>query len=191
MSDSDRAKWDARYRDEDHTDDQPSSFLAAAEGLLPASGVALDVAGGAGRNAVWLARRGFRVTVVDVSPVGLALARRRAAAAGVALATSVLDLERQPLPEGPWDVILVFHYLHRALLAEVAERLTPRGRLLFAHATRSNAARHPRPPLPFRIDDGEAPRLVRGLALVSYAEGWFAEGRHEARLVARRREPPR
>src|SRR5581483_9291419 len=86
MSADDRVKWDARYRSAGALAREPSTFLRSLDALLPRPSAAtrvLDVAGGDGRNAVWLARRGYGVTVADVSPVGLDLARASAAAAGV------------------------------------------------------------------------------------------------------------
>ena len=56
------------------------SLLDVAE-QLPMKGRALDVAGGTGRHARWLAQRGLRVTLCDISPVALAAARGSATAA--------------------------------------------------------------------------------------------------------------
>ena len=79
----DRAAWDRRY---DATDlvwsDRPNRFLVdETVGLAP--GRALDVACGEGRNAVWLAHRGWAVTGADFSPVAIGKARRLATAHGV------------------------------------------------------------------------------------------------------------
>src|SRR4051812_10575216 len=74
MSLDDQVRWDEAYRERRVGSQEPSPFLVAMEGKLPGSGRALDIAGGAGANAVWLARRGLEVTVADISPVGLALA---------------------------------------------------------------------------------------------------------------------
>lgn len=184
----DRARWDARYREEGPCARQPSSLITGLDELLPRRGRALDVAGGAGRHAVWLARRGLDVTLVDVSPVGVDLARQAAAAAGVALDARALDLEREPLPPGPWDVIVDFHYLQRSLFPAFAAALAPGGLLVFVQPTRSNLERHPRPGPAHLLDDGELARIAAGLPLevVRLDEGWLEEGRHEARLVARR-----
>jgi SAM-dependent methyltransferase len=181
---ADREKWDARYREEGPEATEPSPFLTSLT-EIPPRGRALDVAGGAGRHAIWLARRGLAVTIVDVSPVGLDLARAAAAAAGVRIETRVLDLEEEGLPPGPWDVIACFYFLSRPLFAELPGALAPGGLLVCALATRSNLERHPRPGPRFLLEDGELPGLARGLEIVRYDEGWF-EGRHEARLVARR-----
>jgi SAM-dependent methyltransferase len=185
MAAADRDRWNARYRDEEPVW-EPSPFVVALGTLLPARGRALDVAGGAGRHALWLARRGLDVTLADVSDVALALAAGRARSEGLRIATVQIDLEAAPLPAGPWDVVVCAHFLHRPLLAALAAALAPGGLLAVALATRSNLKVHPRPGPEHVLEDGELPTLVRGLDVVSYEEGWLESGRHEARLVARR-----
>lgn len=186
MSQADREKWDARWRARDDETTEPSAWLTSLVDLLPARGRALDVAGGAGRNAIWLARRGLAVTVVDVSEVGLAMARAGAAAAGVEIETVCADLEVDPLPAGPFDVVLSFHFLRRELFPAFPTVLAPGGLLVYAQPTRKNLERHARPPADFLLGDGELPTLVVGLRIVRCFEGWFSEGRHEARMVARK-----
>jgi len=186
MSDEDRSKWDQRYTEGTHTSHEPSSFLLSLDAVLPRSGCALDVAGGAGRHAVWLAARGLDVTLLDISEVGLGRAEEKAAAAGVTIRTMARDLEASGLPAGPWDLILDFYYLQRSLFAGFASVLAPRGMLVCVQATRSNLERHPRPPATHLLDDGELPGLLEAVDVLSYAEGWHDEDRHEARLVARR-----
>lgn len=185
VSDEDRARWDRKYREGGAMERGPSSFLASIEAWLPRAGRALDVAGGSGRHAVWLARRGLSVTIVDVSPVGLALARAAATNGGLAIETVVSDLEMEPLPAGPWDVVLSHHYLQRSLFQLFPRLLAPGGLLIYAQPTRSNLSRNRRPPARFLLDDGELPRLVTGLHVLRHEEGWF-DGVHEARLLARR-----
>ncbi|HEX5532009.1 MAG TPA: methyltransferase domain-containing protein, partial [Methylomirabilota bacterium] len=66
-ADPSRERWNRRWAGERaHASSAPSEFLIAEAEALP-PGRALDVACGAGRNAVWLARRGWRVTGVDFS----------------------------------------------------------------------------------------------------------------------------
>lgn len=184
-----RDRWNARWSEGAARED-PSPFLVAQAHRLPAAGRALDVAGGPGHNARWLARRGLAVTLADVSDVALAQAAARAGAEGVALATVRVDVEEEPFPPGPWDLVVCTYFLHRPLFAAVAAALAPGGLLLFAHATRTNLTRHPRPGPGHLLEDGEAPGLVRaaGLEVLEHVEGWLEAGRHEARVVARR--PP-
>lgn len=94
----DRHAWDARYREKELLwTAEPNRFLVdVASDLEPGS--ALDLAGGEGRNAVWLAERGWRVTVLDWSKVALEKGRTLAEARGVAadvafLETDLLDWE--------------------------------------------------------------------------------------------------
>jgi tellurite methyltransferase len=185
----DRERWNERYREEREAP-PPSPFLAALDALLPRRGRALDVGGGSGRNALWLARRGLAVTLADVSDVALARASDAARAEGLPLEVVQVDLERAPLPPGPWDLVLCTYFLHRPLYAAFEAALAPGGLLVVAHATRSNLERHPRPGPAHLLEDGELPGLVRGLVILRSEEGWLEEGKHEARIVAQRPAPP-
>jgi tellurite methyltransferase len=183
MSDADRMKWDAKWAARG-SPGEPSPFVRSLDGLLPRAGRALDVAGGAGRHAIWLARRGLEVTLVDVSPEALRLAR--AAAGDLPITTLELDLDVAPLPAGPFELILCFHFLDRRVYGELPARLAPGGLLVAVHPTRLNLERHPSPAAPYLVEPGELPALLPGLEIVRSEEGWLEESRHEARLVARR-----
>ena len=181
-----RERWNQRYR-EGAGAAEPSSFLtgAAAE-FLPSSGKALDLAGGAGRHALWLARRGLAVTLCDVAEEGLKIAEGRAAAQGLELATLARDVEADGAPAGPWDVVLSFHYLWRPLFAELPRLLRPGGVVVYCQPTMRNLEKNPRPSARFLLEDGELAGLVPPeLEVLSLEEGWHGD-RHEARLVARR-----
>jgi tellurite methyltransferase len=186
MSEEDRARWDARYAAGNHGREQPSPFLEALIDRLPPRGRALDVAGGAGRNALLLARHGLDVTVVDVSEVGLAIARRRAEEAGLAIRTERRDLAADGLPAGPWDVIVSILYLERRLFPAYRAALAPGGLLCFLQPTVDNLLRHARPPRPFLLEPGEIAKLARELDVIELTEGWTEDGHHEARLFARK-----
>lgn len=186
MSESDRTRWESHYRDKGPSTREPSSFIVSLDDVLPRHGRALDVAGGAGRNAIWLARRGLEVTVVDISETALAIACADAATAGVTLSTISLDLEVVPLPRGPWDLVLSFHYLQRELFSQFPEVLAPGGLLVCVQATRSNLQRWEHPSERFLLEDGELAGLVEGLEVLRLEEGWLDEGHHDARLLARK-----
>src|SRR3954465_12293036 len=115
MAEADRRKWDARYHEQEAGLRDPSRFLDALDDLLPHQGRALDLAGGTGRHALWLARRGLDVTLADLSEVALGLARDQATRAGLPPRTLALDLEAGPVPSGPWDLILCVDFLWRPL----------------------------------------------------------------------------
>lgn len=184
MSDSGR-RWDDRYRTES-VPTQPDSFVVDdLAPLLEQPGRALDVAGGAGRNSLWLASRAWEVTLVDVSSEAVRLATAEADARALNLETVVSDLDTEPLPPGPWDLILIIHYLQRRLFAALGDSLAPGGLLALSIATRRNLEQHPRPPLPYLLEEGEAATLVAPLRILSSSEGW-RDDRHEARVIARR-----
>ena len=80
MADVDNKAWDERYAAAELMwGTEPNRWFAAETRDLPA-GQALDLAAGEGRNAIWLARRGWQVTAVDFSSVALERGRRLAAA---------------------------------------------------------------------------------------------------------------
>jgi SAM-dependent methyltransferase len=122
--------WDERYAGDDLVwSAEPNRFLVAEVEALP-RGRALDLACGEGRNAVWLAERGWDVTGVDFSNVGLDKARRLGDARGVSVHWELADVtEYTPAPESFGLVIVM--YLH---LPEAARRVA------FGHAAAAVAA---------------------------------------------------
>ena len=95
-----REDWDRRYSGRELIwTAEPNRFLVAETSDLP-PGRALDVACGEGRNAIWLAERGWRVTGVDFSEVALAKAARLAASRGVEGEWIPADLRLLPARAG-------------------------------------------------------------------------------------------
>lgn len=127
--------WDERYNtDEFVYGTAPNSFLASVVQQLP-KGRVLSLCEGEGRNAVHLAEQGFRVLGVDASAVGLAKARRLAAARCVEIETQVVDLADFSIEPESWDVITsIFCHippaLRRALHRQVVAGLRPGGMLV-------------------------------------------------------------
>lgn len=125
--------WDQRYAEPGFAyGTEPNDFLAASLGHLPAHGDILSLAEGEGRNGVFLAQRGFRVTGVDGSAVGLAKARTLAAERGVSIETIVADLADFDLGAARWDgIVSIWCHTPTALRARlhrgVAIALRPGG----------------------------------------------------------------
>ncbi|RNL64340.1 methyltransferase domain-containing protein [Nocardioides marmoriginsengisoli] len=100
-----QATWDARYRESDRVwSGNPNPRLVEhVTGLTP--GDALDVGAGEGADSVWLARQGWQVTALDISPVALDRTRTHAEESGVTVATVQHDLLGDaPLP-GSYDLV--------------------------------------------------------------------------------------
>ena len=185
MSAAELAKWEERYRANAAAPlADPEPFVVDAVDALPVVGSAVDLAGGSGRHALWLAERGWVTTLVDVSPTAVEIARDAAKRRALQLRAEVLDLDDADPAGGPWDLVVVHHYLNRELLARVHRLLRPGGRLVVCHPTLRNLERHPRPAADLLLGPGELPTLLGGLTFTAYFEGWTAQGRHEARAVA-------
>jgi SAM-dependent methyltransferase len=134
----DRQQWDERYAGaEFEWSMHPNQFVAAELAALP-PGRALDLAAGEGRNSVWLAERGWSVTAVDFSRVGLDKGRALGAARGVAdgrVEWVVADLSEYSPARAAFELVLIAYLqVDAALLARVlagaAAALTPGGTLL-------------------------------------------------------------
>lgn len=130
--------WDRRYGAEDYAyGTSPNDFLVAATSALPLTGArVLCLADGEGRNGVWLASRGARVTSLDISPAGGAKARRLAQARGVEIETIEADVCAWDLGQTRWDLIVsIFLHLppkpRAALHARCLRALAPGGRFVF------------------------------------------------------------
>ena len=131
---SSREKWERRYREGAYAErTHPTPLVVDWIGLAP-DGPALDVACGAGRNALYLASLGRAVDGVDISPTALERARRSAAERGLDARFIEGDLEADDpdrvLRSGPYALIVVVRYVHRGLMPALLRRLAPRGVLI-------------------------------------------------------------
>jgi len=134
-SDVERARWNRRYASADrHATPVPNRFLVTELSGMP-PGRALDLACGAGRNAVWLAEHGWRVTAVDFSDTGLAIARELARARGVEVEWIEADVGSGPPRSRAYDLVCVLYLQlpaaeRRAALRHAVDALAPGGTLL-------------------------------------------------------------
>lgn len=178
MSAAERDKWDARYRDgayENRT--HATALLAAWLPRLP-PGAALDVACGAGRNALHLAAHGFAVTALDISAVALERGRREAAARNLELVWSCTDLDDEPdtaLPPGPFQLIVWVRYVHRTLMPHLLARLAAGGTLLCEQHLATTAEVAGPTSAAFRLAPGELARSAPGLDVLHAYEGLLTD----------------
>jgi hypothetical protein len=139
--DADRERWNTRWAARGGGRVGESSIVQLVEPWLPETGRALDVAGGGSGDGVWLAERGLDVTVADISDAGLELSDDMASAAGVSVTTVQADLESDPLPSGPWNVITMANYRQRSPFGPVVESLETGGVLAVVIATMTDLGR--------------------------------------------------
>lgn len=155
MDTTEQAAWDQRYSGPDLVwGAHPNRFVAEELAALP-PGRAIDLGAGEGRNAIWLAERGWRVTAVDFSAAGLARAARLAAERGVSVDWVQADLlDYQPAPGGYDLVLIAYLQLPSASLggSSAGRAVAPGGTLLVIGHDRDNIARgHGGPQDPDRL----------------------------------------
>ena len=125
------AEWNARYRNREQLDNEPARLLVEHATPLPPAR-ALDLACGAGRNAVWLAQRGWEVVALDGAEEAIKLVPD-------GIDARVFDLETDaPLPfsDDSFDLVLILFYLHRPLFAEARRVLRSGGMIIVSALTR-------------------------------------------------------
>ena len=181
-------EWDSRYDTEKYRyGTEPVRFLTeAVEGTTP--GTALCIGAGEGRNAVWLAEKGWDVTALDLSKTGLEKAASLAGSRGVSLKTVEADAAEWEMGTGQWNLVTLFFVhapprirklIHRKAAAALApgglivlEAFSPRqlGRGTGGPGT-SRSGEPPSPDLaPLFIEASELPEELPGLEMILLKE---------------------
>lgn len=168
--------WDKHYSDAANLDSAPEPLLVLAAELLPA-GKALDLACGPGRNALYLAGLGWRVTAVDRSPVALNHLRSRAPLdSSIEILQADIERGEFSIPRDSYDLICDILYLERDLFDSIRAGVRPGG--VFAGMILLKTAGHSSE---FRLSPGELRAEFAGWKIHYYSE---ADG--AARILARK-----
>ncbi|KPV39129.1 methyltransferase type 12 [Thiohalorhabdus denitrificans] len=185
--------WDKRYRERSVGDSDPVAVLEDNRHLLPAGGMALDLACGLGANAVLLAEQGLKTFAWDRSSVAVEKLAAWSRENLLPITAEVRDVVVWPPEPGRFDVIVVGHFLERQLAGALRDALNPGGLLFYQTFTQTRVSdRGPRTER-FRLADNELLHLFADLQVLVYREegrvGDTARGvRDEAQLVARKPE---
>ena len=183
-------EWDRRYSEGSPHSLAPDPFMVSAYDEFVAPNVkyvgrALDIAGGVGRHSIHLAERGWLVTLMDISDVALKQARQQAEKQNVHIFTEQVDLAKAVLPASAFDLVVVFLYLERSLLPQIADALRPGGFLIYKTYTREQSKLEGGPTLPMHLlEPDELPKAFAGLQILHYRE--TTQDRATAELVARK-----
>jgi SAM-dependent methyltransferase len=169
---------------------EPSALLIeTVKGLTP--GTALDAGMGQGRNAVYLAGRGWKVTGFDLSAEAIKSTHANAAKAGVRLDAVKASYADFDFGTAKWDIIvLVFAWApvtDPAFVDRLRTSLRPNGRIVFEHFV--EASGQPRPPAMHALKPGQLRELLKGFRLDRYEEitglaDWAGPGTPMVRAVA-------
>jgi tellurite methyltransferase len=171
-----RECWNQKYRESPGSWLEPDPLLirAFAEYVrprFPKGGQVLDFAGGAGRNAIWLAQRGWEVTLMDISDTGIELARQKAGPVASHIHFVIDDLTGFRSSQTQFDLVVVFFYLERRIFPEIVKAIRPGGILIYKTCTLEQAKLEGGPKDPaFLLQPGELSRLARGLRVLEYNE---------------------
>jgi SAM-dependent methyltransferase len=104
---SEYERWEGRYAVPEYIfGREPNYFLASCKPLLPASGRALAVADGEGRNGIWLAEQGLDVVSLDFSPSAQKKAETLARERGVSITFVRGDVHTWVYPDAAFDVVV-------------------------------------------------------------------------------------
>ncbi len=199
MSQADQDKWNQRYREGTYAiRKHPSALLEEWLPKLKIPAVhsrAIDVACGTGRNAIYLARRGWHVDAVDISQVALDYLSETAAAEDLPITCIQMDLEdagRRPadlFTAGRYDLAIMIRYTNMPLIDTLKDVLKAGGYLIIEeHLVTEADVAGPRNQ-EFRMPPGVLRDAAAGLDIMSYREGIVTDpdGRPAAlaQLVAR------
>ena len=182
--------WDRRYRLREHAasdlEAPPTPLLVKTAAPL-APGKALDLACGAGRNALWLAEHGWSVTAVDAAPTAIEILRGRADERGLKIDAIVANLEQGEFMIAPvrWDLIAMCYYLQPNLFEPAKRGLVPGGILIsIVHIAEPGEE-----PTGHRLRPGELQKHFAGWEILHRFEGQASDAGHRravAEIVARK-----
>jgi tellurite methyltransferase len=183
----DIAGWEEKYRSGDGgSEDAPTILLVEVAAKL-APGTAIDLACGTGRNALYLAERGWTVKAVDGSKTAIDVLRQRAAACHLHMDAQVADLTAPSFTLAPeaFDLVLIAFYLQRDLFAKAKSALRPGGVIVaIAHTPEPGEKWSEK-----RARPGELHGFFEGWQILSDYEGPSRDPAHRrpvAEIVARR-----
>lgn len=193
-----RSDWWPLMFDRIYASDRPSFsqnpstvLVEAVEGVKP--GRALDIAMGQGRNALFLAQRGWNVTGFDVSNEGLNVARANAKKAGVSLTAQRSSIEDFNYGDAQWDLIALIYVPNTAhqgaAMTKLARALKPGGRLVMeSFASNRNSPQR----RPVDIDCAELKASLSGFEILRFDDReamseWDPQPTRLCRVIARKR----
>jgi len=184
-------EWNRRYADEFNRWRDPDPSLPALyddflKPAFPNGGRAVDVAGGMGRHAMWLAERNWQVEVWDYSDVALQNMAKIAAERQVKVATRQVDVHTADFGQNQFDMIMAFYFLDRSILPKLSDALRPGGFLLYKTYTLEQLAFDKGPKdEEYLLRPNELLQAFSQLHVVHYSEAVTDGGRAE--ILAQKR----
>ncbi len=167
-----KTQWDEKYsRPTFIYGKSPAQFLAENYQYIPFEGSVLDMGMGEGRNAVFLAQKGYKVTGVDISSVAVKKSYLLAQEFGVKIKGVVASLSDYKIAPESFDAIICFYYVDRALVEKIKSWLKPGGILIYeAHTTREKNKNKKVSDEETYLNEQELLKLFPGMRVLKYEE---------------------
>lgn len=170
MTKDEKRRWEETARDwSGGAEEAPASIVRDAVAERP-PGRALDVATGHGRNAIFLADRGWTVDAVDISRSMLDPARDRAAERGVSVNWILADVDDYCFRAATYDLVTISYFDARHRLDAIRNALAPGGVLCYEHHLVTEGARSGGPGDRYRFEPGELRAACSAMEIERYAE---------------------
>jgi tellurite methyltransferase len=166
-------QWDKRYsRPSFVFGKSPVRFLAENYQYIPFEGTVLDMGMGEGRNAVFLAQKGYRVTGIDISSVAVKKAYMLAEEFGVKFKGVVASLNEYKIAPASFDAIACFYYVDRSLIERMKTWLKPGGILIYeAYTVREmKTKKAPEYNPEYYLKEQELLSMFSGMRVLKYEE---------------------
>jgi tellurite methyltransferase len=172
LSQDPKSQWDQRYnRSAFVFGKAPAQFLSENFHYIPYEGSVLDMGMGEGRNAVFLAQKGFKVTGVDISSVAVKKSYLLAQEFGVKIKGVVASLKDYKVPANSYDAIICFYYIDRSIIDKMKSWLKPGGVLIVeGHTLREKAQRKDDSSDDTFLKDQELLKLFPGMRVLKFEE---------------------
>jgi tellurite methyltransferase len=168
-----KTQWDEKYsRPTFIYGKSPAQFLAENYHYIPFEATVLDMGMGEGRNAVFLAQKGYKVTGVDISSVAVKKSYLLAQEFGVKIKGVVASLSDYKIPPASFDAIVCFYYVDRSLVEKIKSWLKPGGILIYeAHTIREKGkSKRDRTDEDIYLKEQELLKLFPGMRVLKYEE---------------------
>lgn len=172
-----KGQWDVLYgRSGFVYGKKPVKFLAENFHLIPKNGKVLDLGMGEGRNAIFLAEKGYSVTGIDISSVAIKKAEEFAKEQGVMITSIVADAKKYRFAPASFDAVLCFYYVDRDLIPIIEKLLKPGGYIFFEAYTldqKRKSAKKVEDDDSYYLKSGELKQLLHNFKIIKYEEGEF------------------
>jgi 2-polyprenyl-3-methyl-5-hydroxy-6-metoxy-1,4-benzoquinol methylase len=184
-------KWNSIYSQLEIVDASVVTVLREHAFLLPKTGLALDLACGLGKNAVFLAQQGLTVTALDISSVAIDKLKNYADQHQLIINACQQQISPDSLKPNSYDVTVVSRFLDRTLMNAIIDALKTNGLLFYQTFTREKTTDTPPHNPDYRLAKNELLTLFAPLTVVFYQEnaliGQHQQGlRNEAQFIGQK-----